>query len=44
MTFNKLLRITLSHFQLRNDVVNQANGSVTLHTKYHYDDMASNSS
>ncbi|XP_043672455.1 voltage-dependent calcium channel subunit alpha-2/delta-3 isoform X1 [Vespula pensylvanica] len=24
---------------LRNDVVNQANGSVTLHTKYHYDDM-----
>ncbi|XP_076283341.1 voltage-dependent calcium channel subunit straightjacket isoform X7 [Lasioglossum baleicum] len=24
---------------LRNDVVNQENGSVTLHTKYHYDDM-----
>ncbi|XP_029166338.1 voltage-dependent calcium channel subunit alpha-2/delta-3 isoform X2 [Nylanderia fulva] len=24
---------------LRNDVVNQTNGSVTLHTKYHYDDM-----
>ncbi|KAK2575606.1 hypothetical protein KPH14_011311 [Odynerus spinipes] len=24
---------------LRNDVINQANGSVTLHTKYHYDDM-----
>ncbi|KAG9433939.1 voltage-dependent calcium channel subunit alpha-2/delta-3 precursor [Apis mellifera carnica] len=24
---------------LRNDVVNQQNGSVTLHTKYHYDDM-----
>ncbi|XP_067204326.1 voltage-dependent calcium channel subunit alpha-2/delta-3 isoform X2 [Linepithema humile] len=24
---------------LRNDVVNQANGSVTLHTKYHYDNM-----
>ncbi|XP_011643391.1 voltage-dependent calcium channel subunit alpha-2/delta-3 isoform X2 [Pogonomyrmex barbatus] len=23
----------------RNDVVNQINGSVTLHTKYHYDDM-----
>lgn len=27
--------------QLRNDVVSQANGSVTLHTKYHYDDMVS---
>lgn len=27
--------------QLRNDVVNQQNGSVTLHTKYHYDDMVS---
>ncbi|XP_076657364.1 voltage-dependent calcium channel subunit straightjacket isoform X1 [Halictus rubicundus] len=24
---------------LRTDVVNQENGSVTLHTKYHYDDM-----
>ncbi|XP_017890137.1 voltage-dependent calcium channel subunit alpha-2/delta-3 isoform X2 [Ceratina calcarata] len=24
---------------LRDDVVNQANGSVTLHTKYHYDNM-----
>ncbi|XP_012150257.1 voltage-dependent calcium channel subunit straightjacket isoform X2 [Megachile rotundata] len=24
---------------LRNDVINQANGSITLHTKYHYDDM-----
>ena len=30
--------------QLRNDVVNQQNGSVTLHTKYHYDDMVSQKS
>ncbi|XP_015587813.1 voltage-dependent calcium channel subunit alpha-2/delta-3 isoform X2 [Cephus cinctus] len=25
--------------ELRKDVINQANGSATLHTKYHYDDM-----
>lgn len=38
-----LVFLTAIFSQLRNDVVNQANGSVTLHTKYHYDDMVSRS-
>lgn len=43
MTVNNTSSLSeLIPLQLRNDVVNQTNGSVTLHTKYHYEDMVSN--